>query len=57
MDFSINPPQRIVFVGLGTIAQSFLPLLSKVHDLSTLEIYAIDPKHHRLLSTLLTVLA
>ena len=56
MDFSINP-QRIVFVGLGTIAQSFLPLLSKVHDLSTLEIYAIDPKHHRLLSTLLTVLA
>ncbi|MFG8069555.1 saccharopine dehydrogenase NADP-binding domain-containing protein [Pseudomonas aeruginosa] len=44
MGFSINPPQRIVFVGLGTTAQSFLPLLSKVHDLSTLEIYAIDPK-------------
>lgn len=36
-------PQRIVIVGLGTIAQSFLPLLSKVHDLKALELYAIDP--------------
>lgn len=27
MGFSINPPQRIVFVGLGTIAQSFLSFL------------------------------
>ncbi|RUI00791.1 homospermidine synthase [Pseudomonas aeruginosa] len=38
-----KPLNRIVFVGFGTVANSLLPLISRVCDLSRIEIYALDP--------------
>ena len=36
-------PRKIIFVGFGSIAESFVALLSKTHDLDSIELVAIDP--------------